>query len=202
MDTNQLIKAVGEAAGNTKPPQEYCLFWIDHWSTCMTKGEWSGWAQFTGAIAALALAIFLPIVSSRRTQRQHFRLAQANITQLVDILDTMLEAGGGMGYANAFAHVRVAIKAMLDSCRQVAIWELPVNGLDHWNTAILVAEQIHYLSMDKPLGADIGFRKMIEDRLEAVQESLEKFEKYEPKSIWQHIAPRALLKFLCNKIHP
>lgn len=44
---------------------EYCLFWIDHWSTCMQKGEWSGWAQAVGSLLALAIAIALPAKARR-----------------------------------------------------------------------------------------------------------------------------------------
>lgn len=40
-----------------KPPDEYCLLWIDHWAACMSKGEWSGWVQAVGAVVALAIAI-------------------------------------------------------------------------------------------------------------------------------------------------
>jgi hypothetical protein len=48
---------------------EYCFLMIQHWSTCMTKGEWSGWMQAAGAIFALALAILLPVVQSWRRDR-------------------------------------------------------------------------------------------------------------------------------------
>lgn len=58
MDTNQLIKAIGEASANTKPAQEYCLFWLDWWPMCMTKSEWSGWVQAFGSIFAI-FAVFL-----------------------------------------------------------------------------------------------------------------------------------------------
>lgn len=48
---------------------EYCFLLIQHWSTCMTKSEWSGWMQAAGAIFALALAILLPVVQSWRRDR-------------------------------------------------------------------------------------------------------------------------------------
>ncbi|SCK49248.1 hypothetical protein VAR608DRAFT_4900 [Variovorax sp. HW608] len=41
----------------TPTPPEYCLFWINHWSTCMQKGEWSGWAQAFGTFVAMGVAI-------------------------------------------------------------------------------------------------------------------------------------------------
>lgn len=53
MDAIQLIKALGDAAAAAKPPQEYCLLWIDSWATCMTKAEWSGWMQAVGSVVAI-----------------------------------------------------------------------------------------------------------------------------------------------------
>ena len=53
-------------------PEEYCFLWITHWSTCMTKAEWSGWVQAVGAIVALAVAIGLAAFQlwhSERMQR-------------------------------------------------------------------------------------------------------------------------------------
>lgn len=60
MNTSQLIQALGDAASATKPPQEYCLLWIDWWPMCMTKTEWSGWMQAIGSILALGIAIWIP----------------------------------------------------------------------------------------------------------------------------------------------
>lgn len=39
------------------PAPEFCFLWIDHWSTCMTKGEWSGWMQAIFSVLAIAAAI-------------------------------------------------------------------------------------------------------------------------------------------------
>ena len=42
------------------PPPEFCFLWIDHWSTCMTKAEWSGWMQAGGSVIGIAVAIAVP----------------------------------------------------------------------------------------------------------------------------------------------
>lgn len=55
MKTEQVIEGIGKAVAATQPAQEYCLFWWDWWPTCMTKGEWSGWMQAIGAVAAILI---------------------------------------------------------------------------------------------------------------------------------------------------
>ncbi len=42
-------------------PAEFCLFGLQHWSSCMTKAEWSGWAQAVGATVAVLIAIAVPL---------------------------------------------------------------------------------------------------------------------------------------------
>ena len=39
---------------------EFCLFWINSDWTCMTRSEWSGWAQAIGALVAIGIAIAVP----------------------------------------------------------------------------------------------------------------------------------------------
>lgn len=68
------------------PPPEFCLLWIDHWTTCMTKSEWSGWAQALGAIAALAITLFL----WRRSESQEGRKAEKNLRTFAGSLATSL----------------------------------------------------------------------------------------------------------------
>jgi hypothetical protein len=59
--------------GNSTAPAEYCFLWIDWWPLCMTKAEWSGWMQALGAVAAILLAVALPLMQGRR-QRRRLRL--------------------------------------------------------------------------------------------------------------------------------
>lgn len=58
MDTNQLLEGLARAVEAAKPGPEFCLFGFQHWSTCMTKAEWSGWVQALGSIAAILATAF------------------------------------------------------------------------------------------------------------------------------------------------
>lgn len=49
---------------------QFCFFWIDHWSTCMTKAEWASWAQGIGTIGALFLTVWVAWWSSTTQSRQ------------------------------------------------------------------------------------------------------------------------------------
>jgi hypothetical protein len=60
MDADQLAEGIARAVEAAKPAQEYCFLWIDHWSMCMTKAEWSGWMQAIGSVVALLIAIWIP----------------------------------------------------------------------------------------------------------------------------------------------
>ena len=51
-------------------PPEYCLLWIDHWSLCMQKGEWSGWVQAIGSILAILGAFWLSYGQLRGARKQ------------------------------------------------------------------------------------------------------------------------------------
>jgi hypothetical protein len=56
---------------------EFCLVGIDHWSTCMTKAEWSGWTQAVGAIAAILVGAMAVRWQVRRQAREA-RIAAIN----------------------------------------------------------------------------------------------------------------------------
>lgn len=77
MEANQLIKALGDAAGAAKPPQEYCFLWIDWWATCMTKTEWSGWMQAIGALLAIAVAFAIANWQQIQSHKSDVKLAKA-----------------------------------------------------------------------------------------------------------------------------
>ena len=72
MKTEQIIEGIGKAVADTKPSQEYCLFWWDWWPMCMTKAEWSGWMQAIGAVLAILGAFYL----SSRQERSDLKRAQ------------------------------------------------------------------------------------------------------------------------------
>lgn len=51
-------------------PPEFCLLSFEHWSTCMTKGEWSGWMQAVGSVLAVAVAIYVPWWQDKRSRHK------------------------------------------------------------------------------------------------------------------------------------
>jgi hypothetical protein len=60
----------------SSPPlvPEYCLFWIDHWATCMPRAEWSAWVQALGALLALGVTVGIAWQQSaarRQAQASH-----------------------------------------------------------------------------------------------------------------------------------
>jgi hypothetical protein len=61
------------------PPMELCLLTIDHWSTCMSKAEWSGWIQAVGSVGAL-LGIWWTIRKQREMAIEGERRAKAAAT--------------------------------------------------------------------------------------------------------------------------
>lgn len=75
MDANQLAEGIARAVKVAEPAQEYCFLWIDHWSMCMTKAEWSGWMQAVGSIVALIVAIYLPQKQRADQKKENAALA-------------------------------------------------------------------------------------------------------------------------------
>lgn len=63
MNADQVIEGIGKAVAAVNPAQEYCFLWINWWPMCMTKGEWSGWAQAVAVIATLLIPAFLRCIS-------------------------------------------------------------------------------------------------------------------------------------------
>ena len=85
MNADQIIEGIGKAVAATKPVPEYCFLWIDHWSTCMTKSEWSGWMQAVFSVIAILAAVRI----STRQRRED--LADEHDKQLA-AMRTYLEA--------------------------------------------------------------------------------------------------------------
>lgn len=68
------------------PTPEYCLLWIDHWSTCMQKSEWSGWAQAivsTIAVVAAAAGIWWQIKHQSKLQREQVTKGEVLLLKIV-----------------------------------------------------------------------------------------------------------------------
>lgn len=86
------------------PTPEYCLLWIDWWPLCMTKSEWSGWAQAVGAIIALAIAIGLPVKARRDAYRDAKDMAKTYASQLALISQDFVKACENQQWAKFEAH--------------------------------------------------------------------------------------------------
>lgn len=72
MDANQLVEGLARAVEMAKPAQEYCFLGIQHWSTCMTKVEWSGWMQAIFSVLAILVSVLISmwIIHQDRTGRR------------------------------------------------------------------------------------------------------------------------------------
>lgn len=88
MDANQLITALGDAAGAAKPPQEYCFLWIDWWATCMTKSEWSGWMQAIFSVVAILFSGYMVRYQLRHQQLMVKKSAVSRIRTFVAFLSS------------------------------------------------------------------------------------------------------------------
>lgn len=93
MNVDQVIDSVGKAAAATKPTPEYCLFWIDHWSTCMTKPEWSGWMQAIFSVIAIVASAGFTWFQLWKSQRYLKQQAFNRFRAFADLT---------IGYFNAF----------------------------------------------------------------------------------------------------
>lgn len=98
------------------PVQEYCLLWIDHWSTCMTKGEWSGWMQAVFSVVAILAAIGIA---------QYQRYSQIK-EKRIEAHESALVAG-----MSVLSKLRGLLTTLNGAC---TLWD-PVNdpeGAAHW----------------------------------------------------------------------
>lgn len=48
---------------------EFCLFFIEHWSTCSTKSEWASWIQAFGVISAILLPAVLAMIKRYKSKK-------------------------------------------------------------------------------------------------------------------------------------
>lgn len=144
MDTNELIKLLGDAAATAKPPQEYCLLWIDSWATCMTKAEWSGWMQAIGAFIALCVAVGVPYLQERFREAADFKQARNCLIALCGLIDVMREQvkSNPDGPQSAVVAAQEAAKNVLLRFRHVRLPNLSLEQTVHWINAQTTAEQL------------------------------------------------------------
>lgn len=137
MDANQLIKSLGEAAAAAKPPQEYCLMWIDHWSMCMTKSEWASWIQAFGAISAILGAAWIAARQERNARRQSKQLAvrktRSALAGLVAAAELVREKGSywlaDAGAKRLLAEEHLQVARSIDAEQLHLSWTVHVYGL-------------------------------------------------------------------------
>ena len=144
METSQLIKALADAANAAKPPQEYCLLWIDWWPLCMTKAEWSGWMQVIGALSALGIAITLPYWQKRVADRESFNRARQCLLMQCGVIDELLKVATAAG-----DRPRQALRHSLNLCANLAAMHeevrLPhtsLRQLANWRTSRVTIDQL------------------------------------------------------------
>lgn len=94
MNADELIEGIGKSVAATKPAQEYCFLWVDHWSMCMTKSEWSGWVQAIGVGVALAL----PWISYRRKISKFKSILSVARSNVFNWNQKISEISADMGY--------------------------------------------------------------------------------------------------------
>jgi len=161
MNQLQLIENIVSAAEAAKPAQEYCFLWINHWSTCMTKGEWSGWMQAVGSVIALAVALSIPYLQKRIERRDNFAMA-ANCLRLHVSLYTAIQGVASTGKTNkeALLSGKDAIALTIGAYKSVNSATLPSASLPAWYAA-----QVRLFDLQNLLntvGSDDGLGKVIE----------------------------------------
>lgn len=102
MTGQELYDGVARAVEAAKPAQEYCFVGIQHWSTCMTKAEWSGWMQAIGSFVALLIAIGIPAFNARSTKARNFGQARHAIAALggtINAIESVAAVQGTLSHA-------------------------------------------------------------------------------------------------------
>ena len=61
------------------PDPQFCLLGLNHWSICLTKGEWASWIQAVGSIAGIFFAGWF---AARQFEKAQEAAAAARLDQL------------------------------------------------------------------------------------------------------------------------
>jgi hypothetical protein len=116
---------------------EYCLFWINWWATCLTKSEWSSWVQALGTILALVVAGLLAWWEvHRRRIEEGVRVGDALmarvaildvlLTQLTVFLRTLREHGDAAAPSRYGAYR--GLVNILEEARKIELREMPTHA--------------------------------------------------------------------------
>lgn len=135
-----------------KPPPDFCFLWIDHWSTCMTKSEWSGWAQAFGAVLAIMGAIAVAWWQENARALESKQLAIIQVRNAAGTLDAVVEAA-----AEDRSRKVDSIQAWLALAEQAVndFRVVPVEKLSlQWNVAVIALRSLA-LQVDLALRASL-----------------------------------------------
>ncbi|MEQ6309895.1 hypothetical protein ABN448_21950 [Delftia acidovorans] len=124
MEAVEIYNGIAKAVEAAKPAQEYCFLWLSHWSTCMTKSEWSGWAQAIGVAFALASPWIKGKIDKYRSRpvARDVYLQSLRMSKVANRLDAIiLNALGNPALLNNAHQEAVAI---IRSLREVTDFEI------------------------------------------------------------------------------
>lgn len=161
MKTEQVFEGFGKAVAATQPAQEYCFFWVQHWSMCMTKAEWSGWMQAIGTFAAILFAITLPFLQNKLQRARSFVMARHSLAQLVGTYEAIqIAMRQGKNVREAIVASNANLESLFKAFDAVHVAELPVSSLPSWWSARANAMQLKALQGFE--GSDSGFAIIVE----------------------------------------
>lgn len=180
MNADQVIEGIGKVVAAAKPAQEYCFLWIDWWPMCMTKSEWSGWAQAIGTFAAIVFALAVPYFQNTYRRARTYLLASQCLAQLLAVCASLAyEIERGRGAKDALAGIKPQLDSLLATMSEVRIEELPMASRHLWWTAQDRAN--HLVALRDSVGADKGFAKLIIRDRETAITCVINFKDYEPR---------------------
>lgn len=120
---------------------QYCVFKIDHWSTCMSKGEWSSWVQAIGTIVALAIAIWAASAQIRHARWLLLDAEAGRIEARVEFIRSFqvlcmrlagLARSGGITPPSKFAGIVTEARLIRDTFAKVEIHAAASRGEAMW----------------------------------------------------------------------
>ena len=160
MDVNQLIRALGDAAGSAKSPQEYCFLWIDWWATCMTKAEWSGWMQAIFSVIAILMSAFLLRHQLRHNELAIKRSAVSRIRTFVAFLASYVDRFTDTADFNSLEMKRqgALLQSQIDLSINIQADVLNIEWIAALESARAVAIQLKVLADSTSVDPKIGLQ--------------------------------------------
>lgn len=174
MDANQLAEGVARAVEAAKPAQEYCFLWIDHWSMCMTKAEWSGWMQAVGSIVALIVAIYVPQKQRVDQKKENAALAVSAAAFQVAILRAVQKQLEPKGLEVTMAGMKTSLKSLRAMIAAINPMLISSDGMPVYAGLLNLSHEIEELTVEADANRvdGEGFTKRIEALLDAAHSLL------------------------------